>query len=76
MKGKWKQATNLNARFVAIFGENERKTNTINVKDQQTGKEETINKTQLYNYIVAELMKPSDGCSSCSESSCDDCEGE
>lgn len=74
MKGKWKQAANLKARFVAIYGENEKLNGKVNVKDQQTGKEETIDKKQLYNYIVTELMKPSDGCSSCSESSCDDCE--
>ena len=75
MKGKWKQATNMKARFVAIFGENERLNETVNVKDQETGKEETINKNQLYNYIVTELMKPSN-CSGCSSDSCDDCEEE
>lgn len=74
MKGKWKQATSLKARFVAIYGENERLNGTINVKDQQTGTEETIQKNQLYNYIVSELMKPSAGCSSCTSSSCDECE--
>lgn len=74
MKGKWKQASNLKARFVAIYGENEKANNTINVKDQQTGKEETIEKHKLYNYIITELMNPSEGCQSCSSSSCDDCE--
>lgn len=75
MKQKWKQAAILNARFVAIYGEDEQKQGKINVKDQETGKEETISKHQLYNYIVAELIKPSSSCSSCSEGSCDDCEG-
>ncbi|AIO19027.1 Histidine--tRNA ligase [Candidatus Izimaplasma bacterium HR1] len=74
MKGKWKQAANLKARFVAIFGEEEQKNGTINIKDQETGKEETIKKTQLYNYVVAELMKPSSNCEGCSTESCDECE--
>lgn len=74
MKGKWKQAANLKARFVAIYGANEKEQNVINVKDQETGKEETIDKKNLYNYIMTALMTPSNTCSSCSESSCNDCE--
>ena len=75
MKGKWKQAANLKARFVAIYGANEKEQNVINIKDQETGKEETIDKSKLYNYIMTALMTPSSSCSSCSDqSSCDDCE--
>jgi histidyl-tRNA synthetase len=74
MKGKWKQAANLKARFVAIYGANEKEKGLINIKDQDTGKEETIDKNKLYNYIMTALMTPSSSCSSCSESSCDDCE--
>lgn len=76
MKGKWKQAANLNARFVAIYGEKEQETGTINVKDQDSGEEVTIKTTQLYNHIVSELMKPSQSCTSCNADSCDDCEEE
>ena len=76
MKNKWKQATNHNARFVAIYGEEERKNDTINIKDQDTGEEVSIPKQQLYNHIVAELMKPKRSCSSCEVDSCDDCEEE
>jgi histidyl-tRNA synthetase len=74
MKQKWKQASNLNARFVAIYGEEERKNGTINVKDQETGQEVTIESKQLYNYIVTELMKPASSCTGCSADSCDECE--
>jgi len=74
MKGKWKQAANLNARFVAIYGANEKEQGLINIKDQETGKEETIDKNKLYNYIMTALMTPSSSCSGCGESSCDDCE--
>ena len=73
MKGKWKQAANLNTRFVAIYGANEKIKEVINVKDQETGVETTIDKHQLYNHIVTELMKPSTACESCEEDSCDEC---
>ncbi len=74
MKGKWKQATNLKARFVAIYGENEKANGTINVKDQESGTEETIEVKKLYNYIITQLMNPSSGCQSCQEESCDTCQ--
>jgi len=74
MKQKWKQASQSNARFVAIYGEDEQNNDQINVKDQQTGSEVTISKHQLYTYIVTELTKPSTSCTSCSSGSCDDCE--
>jgi histidyl-tRNA synthetase len=74
MKGKWKLASNHKARFVAIYGENERENETINVKDQDTGEEVTISKHQLYNYILTQLMKPNHNCTSCEADSCDDCE--
>ena len=73
MKGKWKQADKQNARFVAIYGANEKENDVINVKDQSSGEEVTINKHQLYNHIVTELMKPSQSCQSCAEENCDSC---
>lgn len=60
MKGKFKQADFLNARFIAIYGEKEKEEEMINIKDQETKKEVRINKHQLYNHIIAELTKPSD----------------
>jgi histidyl-tRNA synthetase len=74
MKGKWKMASNMNARFVAIYGENERLNGTINIKDQDTGQEVTVSKHQLYNHIVNELIKPNSNCATCEADSCDDCE--
>jgi histidyl-tRNA synthetase len=73
MKGKWKQAANMNARFVAIYGEHEQQNDQINVKDQDSGNEVTISKHQLYNYIVTELMTPSQNCQSCESDDCDSC---
>ena len=71
----WYDFENINkARFVAIFGENERLTGTINVKDQETGNEKTVQKEELYNYVIEELMKPTQGCQDCAEESCDTCE--
>ena len=74
MKAQFKLATNHNARFVAIFGELENKNGTINLKDQENGSEMTIEKDQLYNTIVEELMKPSHSCSGCSADDCDSCD--
>ena len=42
--------------------------NYRNLKDQETGKEETIDKNKLYNYIMTALMTPSSSCSGCDES--------
>ena len=74
LKAQFKQADNLNARFVAIYGETEKANDQINLKDKDSGKEVTINKHQLYNYIITELMNPSQACETCEEDSCDDCE--
>jgi histidyl-tRNA synthetase len=75
MKSKWKQAANLNARFVAIYGEQEQANGTINLKDQQTGEERTIAKDRLYQHIVTELTSQTHNCA-CGEGGCDDCEEE
>lgn len=73
LKQQFKLATNLNARFVAIYGEVEAKNGTINLKDQENGNEMTIPKDQLYNTIMEELMKPAPSCTSCASEDCDDC---
>lgn len=73
MKAQFKLASNLNARFVAILGEEENQKGVINLKDQETGEQLTIEKDQLYNTIVQELMKPAPSCGSCSSSDCDTC---
>jgi len=74
LKAQFKLADNLNARFIAIYGETEKANEQINIKDKDTGKEITISKHQLYNHIITELMNPSQECKTCEEDSCDDCE--
>lgn len=74
LKGQFKLADNLHARFIAIYGANEKANNEINIKDKDSGKEITIKRDQLYDHIIKELMSPSQACESCEEDSCDDCE--
>ena len=73
LKAQFKLADNFNARFIAIYGETEKANEEINIKDKDTGKEITINKHQLYNHIVTELMNPSKECESCEEDGSDEC---
>lgn len=76
MKAKFKQAENLNTRFIAIYGEEEHAAKMINIKDQETGKEVKVELEKMYDYVVAELMKPAHSCSSCeSNGSCDNEDG-
>ena len=74
MKAQFKLASNLKARFIAIYGEEEQKQGVINLKDQDSGEQVTIKKEKLYNTIITELMNPSGKCKSCDEESCDSCE--
>ncbi len=73
LKAQFKLADNSNARFIAIYGENEKANHKINVKDKDTGKEITIERDQLYNHIITELMNPSQACQTCKEENCDNC---
>ncbi|MCF7926038.1 MAG: histidine--tRNA ligase [Candidatus Izimaplasma sp.] len=73
MKSKFNQAESHNARFVAIYGANEKEANTINIKDQESGIQETIETDQLYTYIMTKLMEPSSKCETCEDDDCDDC---
>jgi len=74
LKAQFKLADNLNTRFIAIYGANEKAKDEINVKDKDTGKEITIKKSQLYNHIITELMNPNHTCETCEEDNCDECE--
>ena len=74
LKAQFKLADNLKARFIAIYGENERLKDEINIKDKETGKEITINKHKLYNHIIAELMNPTESCEDCEDDGCEDCD--
>ncbi len=74
MKGKFKQADFLNSRFIAIYGEQEKAEEMINVKDQITKKEVRINKHKLYNHIITELMSSDEEEHDC-ESECENEDG-
>ncbi len=73
LKAQFKLADNLKARFIAIYGANEKEKGVINVKDKDRGTEVTIKKDQLYNHIITELMKPSHTCETCDDETCEDC---
>jgi len=70
MKAQFKLADHMDARFVAIYGEQEEKDGEINVKDQKTGEETRVSIKKLYTHIVTELTKPSHDCESCEDGSC------
>lgn len=70
MKGQFKQADKSNARYIAILGDDELQKGTINIKNQTTKEQVTINIDELYEYIVKDLTANSNSsceCSSCSE---------
>lgn len=73
LKGKFKQAERLNAFFILIYGEEEAKTQMINVKDVRSGVQESIPLRNLYTYIINNLNPSHSSCGgNCS--SCDECE--
>ncbi|MFK5882993.1 MAG: histidine--tRNA ligase [Candidatus Izemoplasma sp.] len=75
MKQQFKQADLHQARFIAIYGENEMANETINIKDKVKNTEVTISKHELYNHIITELMAQDDNCSTCGdETDCETCE--
>lgn len=51
MKAQFKQADRNGAKFVAILGDDELKQGKINVKNQATGEQETIDLEQFISYI-------------------------
>ncbi|PAQ16386.1 histidine--tRNA ligase [Bacillaceae bacterium SAOS 7] len=51
MKAQFKAADRLNARFVAILGEDELKANKINVKDMQTGDQQEVELDQVVDVL-------------------------
>lgn len=70
MKAQFKLADHMQARFVAIYGEQEEKDGEINVKDQKTGEETRVSIKKLYTHIVTELTKPSQDCETCDDGTC------
>ncbi len=74
LKAQFKLADNLKARFIAIYGANEKAKSEINLKDKDSGTEITIKRDELYNHIITELMKPNPLCETCKADNCDNCE--
>ena len=51
MKSQFKTAERLNAKYIAIIGEEERKNNTLNLKNSETKEQITISQDDLIKYI-------------------------
>ena len=66
LKSQFKKADKNNAHFTLILGDNELENKVINIKDNTTDIQETININDIYPYILAKLNKNS-GCQSCKE---------
>lgn len=66
LKAQFKLADKNRSMFTAILGDTELENNVINIKNNQTNEQETININEIYNYIVNNLKQVS-ACSSCKE---------
>lgn len=53
MKGQFKAADRLNAKYIAILGEDELKDNKINVKDAKTGEQQEIKLDEFIRFMKA-----------------------
>ena len=65
LKSQFKKADKNNAMFTAILGENELNNNQINVKNNETDVQKTIDIDDLYTYIVNYIRSKSHGCGGC-----------
>ncbi|OQX93831.1 MAG: histidine--tRNA ligase [Tenericutes bacterium 4572_104] len=55
LKGKFKQADRLNARFLLIYGSDEQKEKVVNVKNNETGEQTKVPIIEIYQYIKNKL---------------------
>lgn len=68
LKGQFKQADRHNARFTAILGDNELENHVINIKNNDTEEQETININDIYSYVLGSLQsKTLSACSTCNK---------
>ena len=58
LKSQFKKADKNNAKFTLILGENELKDKVINVKNNETDEQETIEIRDVYAYLLTKLNKP------------------
>ena len=69
LKAQFKQADRLNAKYYLIYGDQEAKQGIINVKNTETGVQESVAVDQVYQYLLSQLQ--GGGCSG----GCDQCDG-
>ncbi|WP_173916042.1 histidine--tRNA ligase [Halobacillus sp. Marseille-Q1614] len=55
MKGQFKSADRLNAKYVIVIGENELENNAANVKDMDSGEQKEIKLEEITNYLREQL---------------------
>ncbi|WP_347549461.1 histidine--tRNA ligase [Pseudalkalibacillus hwajinpoensis] len=60
MKSQFKTANRLQAKYVAILGDEEIARNEINVKDMDTGEQQAVSLTDIATYLI-EKLKEEDG---------------
>ncbi|MFP4478116.1 MAG: histidine--tRNA ligase [Candidatus Izemoplasmatales bacterium] len=67
LKAQFKQADRLNAKFYLIYGEKEAIEGMINVKNSETGEQESVKVDDLYDYLLKQLKGGgcSSGCGGC-----------
>ncbi len=51
MKGQFKSADRLNAKYIAVLGEDELSQNQINVKDAKTGDQQAIGLDEFIRFL-------------------------
>ena len=77
LKSQFKVADRYNSKYIAILGEEEIKNNVINIKNKETGIQETIPLDEIYQYIVNDLNKGHNcHCGSGCGSNCGGCKEE
>ena len=68
LKGQFKQADRMNAKFTAILGDTELENFIINVKNNETDEQETIPMNDLYKHIISYLQsKTASPCATCNK---------
>ncbi len=66
LKSQFKKADSNNALFTLILGDNELNEGKINIKDNTTDSQETINIEEVYNYILTKVTAQNP-CGSCNK---------
>lgn len=51
MKGQFKSADRLNAKYIAVLGEDELSQNQMNVKDAKTGDQQAIGLDEFIHFL-------------------------